>query len=311
MKKGNVLTLALAGMLLFGCQSTSSMPVSTTTKVGQGIMTRVDNTGTVYTTYATIGIDSEGKVSYADVDCVEQSATAANPILKTNAEQREQYGMQSTSAAIGNISGGAEWYSQAEAYENYLIGKTEEEIAATPVTYVNEIYTAMPTEGTDLASGCTINIDDFQAAVSKAFANAVEVEGVAKIGATSSISVDPSSPLVDTIVISVALDDSGQIVWMNLDEAQQYTSVENYNTIGLSKYEKQDGYNLRNVSPIKKEWYEQADAYEDYMIGKTLSDVKVRVDGASDAEGLDSISGCTISTGGFDATLLKAIERAK
>lgn len=311
MRKRKIVTFALASILLFGCQSTTSMPTSTTVKVGQGVMSRVDNTGTVYTTYATIGIDSEGKVSYADVDCVQQSPMSSLEIQKTNAEQREQYGMKSTSAAIGNIKDGAEWYEQAEAYENYLIGKSEEEIASIPVTYVNEIYTAMPTEGTDLASGCTINIDDFQTVVNKAFENAVEVEGVAKIGSTSTFTVDSSGVLVDTIVVSVALDDKGSIVWMNLDEAQQYASEENYNTIGMTKYEKKDGYGMRIASPIQKEWYEQSDAYEEYMIGKTKADVKVRVDGAKETDGLDTISGCTIGTSGFDATLLKALERAK
>lgn len=44
-----------------------------------------------------------------------------------------------------------------------------------------------------------------------------------------------------------------------------------------SKWELLDEYDMRPASPIEKEWYEQAEAFETWTVGKTLSEIKAKV----------------------------------
>ena len=40
-----------------------------------------------------------------------------------------------------------------------------------------------------------------------------------------------------------------------------------------SKWEKLEGYNMKGASPIGKEWYEQAEAFENLAVGKTVAEL--------------------------------------
>ncbi|MDR1000737.1 MAG: hypothetical protein LBL96_08070 [Clostridiales bacterium] len=85
---------------------------------------------------------------------------------------------------------------------------------------------------------------------------------------------------VDSYIAVISLDASGKITKCSLDVAQ--TAV-NFDAAGAitsdlsagirSKQEKQDDYGMKKASPIGKEWWEQADALEQYCIGKTVADV--------------------------------------
>ena len=74
--------------------------------------------------------------------------------------------MKETSAKNGKIKDGAEWYEQAQAFEDSIKNKTLDEVAKIEV----EDYHGgkAPKTGTDLASKCTITIDAFLEAIAEA-----------------------------------------------------------------------------------------------------------------------------------------------
>ena len=63
---------------------------------------------------------------------------------------------------------------------------------------------------------------------------------------------------------------------------------------------------MKGASSLKKEWYEQADAFDSWCAGKTTA----QLEGATpDAAGkIDGISGCTITVSGMWKNLLKAVK---
>mgnify|MGYP000573974254 CR=1 FL=1 len=117
-----------------------------------------------------IALDADGKAVWAYVD-VSQNPNGKDE-SKSKKELQSDYGMKSTSAQIGNIEGGAEWYEQAATFEKYVVGKTADEVAATETEKRDEEHTSVPKSGSDLAAGCTMDIGAFLEAVAEAFANA-------------------------------------------------------------------------------------------------------------------------------------------
>ena len=216
--------------------------------------------------------------------------------------------MKETSAKAGKIKDGGEWYEQAQAFEEFCKNKTLDEIAKVEV----EDYHGgkAPKTGTDLASKCTITIDDFLAAVDKAGKNAQAVDA-AKIGIGEVMQNDAEKKQVDTTIALVATDDAGKIVYSKIDVAQIYKGVTD------TKSERKEKYGMKETSAkngkIKDgaEWYEQAQAFEDSIKGKTVADVaKIEVEdyhgGKAPKTGTDLASKCTITIDAF----LEAIAEA-
>lgn len=77
-------------------------------------------------------------------------------------------------------------------------------------------------------------------------------------------------------VATVVLDDEGKIVACRLDVAQnKYSVADEEVTFSIleSKRELLERYNMKGSSPIGKEWYEQAEAFEAWVVGKTGAQV--------------------------------------
>ncbi|MBQ8404346.1 MAG: hypothetical protein IJX55_07995 [Clostridia bacterium] len=114
-------------------------------------------------------------------------------------------------------------------------------------------------------------------------------------------------------VAAVVTDENGKILACELDMAEnkgEFThdgkcvAASGFKTKG----ELGDGYGMKGASDIGKEWYEQAEAFENAAKGKTLDEVKTLL-----ATGESEIvrAGCTIDTGDFIAAVEKAIQSAK
>lgn len=180
MKRIIVLTLALA--LVFSLAACASGGDGDT-KMGLGIYTSVGSSydaaenddgemvgrGQADTTIAAVTIDGDGKVVDVSIDTAQTAIyfndageitsdlTAAYPTKK---EKGDDYGM------INASSIGREWYEQIEAIEEWMIGKTAEEIENMPVDENN-----YPTD-VDLASKATMRVSSYITAVLKAIDNA-------------------------------------------------------------------------------------------------------------------------------------------
>lgn len=125
----------------------------------------------------------------------------------------------------------------------------------------------------------------------------------------------------DVTACAVTLDSNGKIVGIAWDVMQCKASVTTAGKVTVadsvtSKKELKEGYNMKNASPIGKEWYEQIDALEKYATGKTPADVagmKVKeANGHTNVPDIEDLkTSCTISVGDFLETLTKAAANAK
>ena len=164
---------ALVATVLVGCgkkgeETGAAAEGAKYAKVGFGMI--IEPGDTTSTTMATVGLDAEGKINYIDVDVIQ--TPNGKDETKTKKELKEDYGMKSTSAGMGKIKDGAEWYEQAAVFEKYVVGKTADEVAKTETEKRDEEHTSVPKSGSDLAAGCTMDIGAFLEAVAEAFANA-------------------------------------------------------------------------------------------------------------------------------------------
>lgn len=307
-----LVAVALVAPTLVGCGSSSKYA-----KVGFGMVIEPGDGKQTNTTMATVGLDKDGKVAYIDID-VAQTPNGKDE-AKTKDELKEQYGMAGVSQSMGVITeNGGEWFEQIEALEQYCIGKTGEEIAAIETEARDENHPAVPKAGSDLTAGCTMNIASFKQAIAKAIDNAVEVEAET-IGSGEDISWNGTQ--VNTTVAQVALDKDGKVVWANLDVAQ----TPNGKDETKSKKELKEQYGMAAVSQSfgvitenSGELFEQLEFFEEYIVGKTASDVAGIETEARDENhpavpkaGSDLTAGCTINIASFQAALAEAFETAR
>lgn len=120
---------------------------------------------------------------------------------------------------------------------------------------------------------------------------------------------------LDVTVAAVTVDADGKIVACALDTA---SNTVNFTADGKAvaktefktKYEMGKDYNMVAYGGAKKEWYEQADAFETLVAGKTLAEVKALV--GAENKGTDEVvnAGCTIMINEFVAAIEKAYNAA-
>lgn len=106
------------------------------------------------TDLALVATGDDGKIQWIDIDTAKIPNNGSQ--LKTKTELKEAYNMKGASGI------GKEWYEQVAALEEYCKGKTADDIAKIAVNDEGK-----PT-GTDLNSGCTIVVTQFQKAIADA-----------------------------------------------------------------------------------------------------------------------------------------------
>ena len=309
---------ALVATVLVGCgkkgESTGGAAEGAKyAKAGFGMI--IEPGDTTSTTMATVGLDAEGKINYIDVDVIQ--TPNGKDETKTKKELKEDYGMKSTSAQMGKIEGGAEWYEQIAKFEEFCKGKTLDEVAAIETEKRDEEHTSVPKSGSDLAAGCTMDIGAFKEAVAKAGQNMTEVNA-AKIGSGEVASWDGEQK--NTTTAAVALDADGKAVWAYVDVSQNPNGKDE----SKSKKELQSDYGMKSTSAQigniegGAEWYEQAATFEKYVVGKTAEEVAATETEKRDEEhtsvpksGSDLAAGCTMDIGAFLEAVAEAFANAQ
>jgi hypothetical protein len=123
----------------------------------------------------------------------------------------------------------------------------------------------------------------------------------------------------DSTIAAVTLDKDGKILKCFLDVAQTKVNFSKEGKILTdlksafqTKQELKEKYGMKSASKIGKEWYEEANAFSKYVVGKTLDQVKgiaVTTDGhASDK---DLASSVTVHVGDFVNAVSKAVANAQ
>ncbi|MBR3239186.1 MAG: DUF4430 domain-containing protein [Oscillospiraceae bacterium] len=156
------------------------------------------------------------------------------------------------------------------------------------------------------------------AALCAPMALAEEPAGAYKLGLGVSLSTESSkagNAQVDATTAAVVLDAEGRIVAVKIDVAQNKMDVTDGEVdtekTFLTKSERGEDYAMREYSPIGKEWFEQAEAFELFVTGKTVEEIEALETVALEnghvvAVDEELLAGCTISIGEFKEALLKA-----
>ena len=304
-------------------------------KLGMGVVTSIGSSSAgnaqVDATVAAVVLDADGKIVSCAVDVAQNKMDitdgevpedAASMTFKSKKEKLDEYNMKPASGI------GKEWYEQAEAFEAYVVGKTADEVAAIPVE-TNE-HGVVTTDET-LKAGCTMSVDALINATVKACNDdsAADFTGDATLKLTCSTSVDSATASAEdgedgtaamyTSFAAVAVDADGKLAAVCYDEVQPKVTFDDEGEITSdttaeikTKREKKDEYGMRSASGISAEWFEQDQAFETFVTGKTADEISAIPTETTDNGHVVTTdetlkAGCTMSVGGMIETVVKAM----
>ena len=305
-----------------GLGSVISIAKSTSATADAGALAQADIVSAAVTLGADgkiLGVKIDSTQSKVNFDAKGQLTSDVNAEVKTKVELGDQYGMKKASGI------GKEWYEQIAALEDWMVGKTIDEVMSMSVTAEGT------TDEADLTSSVTIHVGDYLTAVQKAVANAkdfgVAVTGSTKTGLGHVVSLAKSkgatadaegAAQTDDVMVAVTLDESGKIVGVVIDTAQVVINVDASGAITSdlsaelkTKVELGDAYGMKKASGIGKEWYEQAAALAQWMIGKTVDEVAgMKISNEGTPAEADLTSTVTVHVGDYIKALQKAAANA-
>lgn len=260
-----------------------------------------------------IAFDKTGTIS-PDIDL---SAS-----VETKNETGADYGMKANSKI------GKEWDEQAKAFSDWTVGKTLEDVA-------NAAVTDGKFSDADLVTSVTVTAENFQKTMMNTdehkLTGSVPSDAKLGLGVVTSIAKSKSATAdeaglgqVDSMFAVVALDADGKIAAVSFDSIQSKVNFTAEGAIETdlkaavkTKREAGAEYGMKAGSAIGKEWDEQADAFAEWCIGKTPSEVaslktkKVDDNHPQVPDEADLTSSVTISVGDFLLALEKAAANAE
>ncbi len=275
---------------------------------------------------AAVLVDKNGKIVDCKIDAAQTKinfsaegklTTDVATTFKTKNELGTEYGMGSASGI------GKEWNEQAAAFAKYCVGKTVDEVKGIAVTDQGVASDA------DLAASVTVHIGDFIEAVAQA-AGAATDKGAKegdKLGLA--ITTDIAKSTEATADAEGLAQSYSNIAVVTLGKDSKITSCiidaiqgnVNFSTTGVistdltvapqAKQVLKDAYGMKKASGIGKEWYEEANAFADYCVGKTAADVKgIALTDQGLAADADLAASVTVHVGPFIANVDKASANA-
>lgn len=238
-------------------------------------------------------------------------------VYKSKQELGTEYGV----GAISTI--GKEWNEQATALAEYVVGKTIDEVKGIAIT-----EEGVPTDA-DLSASVTIKIAGYIEAMEKAVTNAQDIGAKAtdKLGLGVSTDIAKSTDAAADAeglaqaysnYAAVTTSADGIITSCAIDASQ---SNVNFSTVGVvtsdltaalkTKQELGLDYGMLAKSTIGKEWFEQANAFAVYAVGKTIDEVKgVAVSEEGTPSDADLASSVTIHVAPYIGVIEKAVANA-
>lgn len=284
-----------------------------------------DGLAEVDATIVAVLVGQDGKILDCKIDVAQTKVnfsaegkltTDVATVFKSKQELGADYGMAKASGI------GKEWNEQANAFADYVIGKTVDEVKGIAV---NE---GVPSDA-DLAASVTVHISDFVAAIDKAVAAAQDLGAVEGdklgLGLTTDIakSTDASAEAdglaqAYTNISVVTLGADGKVTSAIIDAVQGNVNftVEgkvstDLTTTYKTKLELKEDYGMKKASGIGKEWYEQANAFASYVTGKTVEEIKgIAVDAEGKATDADLTASVSVHVAPFISNIDKAAANA-
>lgn len=243
--------------------------------------------------------------------------TPLDTVFVAKKELGADYGMLKASTI------GKEWNEQADAFAAYVEGKTVEEVKGIAVD-----TEGVPTDE-DLKSSVTVHVTDFIAAIEKAVGNAQDLGASADdelgLGVVTNIAKSKDAAEEDGLaqaytyytattfnadgVITACIIDASQT---NINFSKEGKITSDINAAFQTKNELGDAYGMKKASSIGKEWNEQANAFAQYVVGKSLDEVKgIAVSEEGVPAGDDLKSSVTVHVFDLMTVIEKAFNTAK
>ena len=317
-------------------------------KLGLGLVFGDINATQTNATIATVVLDKDGKIVACKIDCVQNKYTIAETVTFTVLESKKELGNRYNMAAYGTPNYGdtvLEWFEQAAAFENFIIGKTAAEVAEMGkeenLQFVNNHWISKDEDL--LKAGCTIQIGEFVDAVVKAcnddqgmsfktsekftlglgVNNADNGTSGDDFEATIKMNIDFAATVVAGGKILATVNDAAQPQLTVIDAADvSSTSVGKGEGILKTKRELKEDYKMAafgapNVEGgTVKEWYIQSAAFSNYVVGKTADQVKNLETQLVNNHYISTDSallnaGCTMLITGIMDVVVEAVNNAK
>lgn len=243
------------------------------------------------TTIAAVVFDKDGKIvdvridvaqTRVDFDADMKVSSSKTAVIKTKKELGHDYGM----GGISEI--GKEWHEQMAAFEEWMIGKTVDQVKGLKVKERDASHTHVP-DVPELTSSVTITVEDYIAAVEKAWENKVAIKGFDSLGLGVDSSIAKSRDAsetanaqaqVDATFAATAFDKDSNVIGVLVDVAQIRVAydadgkVTSDKTAAIrTKKELKEDYGMVGNSNIGKEWFEQMAAFEEWMTGKNVGEI--------------------------------------
>ena len=269
-------------------------PAEAEYKLGMGVSLNMDSSKTelaqVDACAAAVVLDAEGKIVACRIDVAQNKMTVTDGQVVTDAAYppKQEKGFDYGMVAYGGAT--YEWFEQAAAFEQYVVGKTGAEIAAME-TVVNESGHTVTTDETLYAS-CSISISDFQEAVVKACNDeqgmTFKAAGEFTLGLAINSKSDESTAATadaDGVVKmysefgAAVVGADGKILAALTDATQPQIKINATGEIVETvfkgtKRELMEGYNMVAYSSATLEWYQQAWNFAEYAVGKTADELR-------------------------------------
>jgi predicted small lipoprotein YifL len=304
--------------------------------LGMGVSLNTDSSKSgnaqVDATVAAVVLDAEGKIVSCRLDCAQSKMdisegtvdTAAE--FKTKMELGDDYGM----VAYGNAI--AEWDDQAKAIEEYVVGKTAEEVTAIETVQNDHGYSVAADE--TLYASCTMQITDFINAIVKACGDVNTMsftsDGTFTLGlaakTSAAESTDPTADADGVVKMytefgAAVVGADGKILAAVNDATQPNISFDEDGEITETsfkgtKMELGDDYGMVAYGNAIAEWDAQSQAFSQYVVGKTAAEVAAiettkNDHGYSVAADETLLASCTIQITGMMAVIAQAAEYAR
>jgi hypothetical protein len=285
-----------------------------------------DGLAQVDSTVVAVTVDADGKILKCAINAAQtkinfSKAGEVTTDLKATFKSKQELG---TEYGMGKASGlGKEWNEQATALADYVVGKTVEEVKAIAVD-----ETTAPTDA-ELTSSVTIKIGGYIAAIEKAVANAQELGAQAddKLGLAVSTNIEKSKNAAEedgvaqaySVYVATTFGADGKITSNIIDASQTDVKISKEGKITSdikgaykTKVELGADYGMLKASGIGKEWFEQSAALSQYVIGKTVDEVKgIAVNETTAPTDAELAASVTVKIGDYIAGIEKASASAK
>ena len=275
-------------------------------------------------TLVAVTVDDEGIITSCAIDSipatvnVDATGTITSDLaaaVPTKNELGENYGMVAWGGAI------AEWDAQVAALCSYAVGKTVDQLKNGAID-----ETGKAPEGSELASSATIYLGGFVSGIEAAVNNATHLGAEAgdelklvtlnKLSSSANATAEAAGCVqLDGDIAALTVKD-GIITSCIIDSVQAKVNFDTTGTITSdltaqipSKNQLGENYGMVAWGGAIAEWNVQAASFASYVTGKTADQVAgIAINEATKpADGSDLASSVTISIGGFQALIAKAL----